>query len=43
MAMAIRAAIDVAPSRLTDPEFDIDKYAHETVTLFHRATCVTGA
>jgi TetR/AcrR family transcriptional regulator, fatty acid metabolism regulator protein len=43
MAMAIRAAIDVAPSRLTDPEFDIDKYAHETVTLFHRATCMTGA
>jgi AcrR family transcriptional regulator len=41
MAMAIRAAIDVAPSRLTDPEFDIDKYAHETVTLFHLATRTT--
>jgi AcrR family transcriptional regulator len=43
MAMAIRAAIDVAPSRLTDREFDIDKYAHEIVTIFHRATCMTGA
>ena len=41
MAMAIRAVIDVAPSRLTDPEFDIDKYAHETVTLFHLATRAT--
>jgi AcrR family transcriptional regulator len=38
MAMAIRAVIDVAPSRLTDPEFDIDKYAREAVTLFHLAT-----
>jgi AcrR family transcriptional regulator len=42
MAMAIRAVIDVAPSRLTDPQFDIDKYADEAVTIFHRATCVTG-
>ena len=41
MAMAIRAAIDVAPSRLTDPEFDIDKYPHETVTLFPLATRAT--
>jgi AcrR family transcriptional regulator len=41
MAMAIRAVIDVAPNRLTDPEFDIDKYAHETVTLFHLATRAT--
>jgi AcrR family transcriptional regulator len=41
MAMAIRAVIDVAPSRLTDPEFDIDKYAHEAVTLFHLATRAT--
>jgi len=41
MAMAIRAAIDVAPSRLTDPEFDIDNYTHETVTLFHLATRAT--
>jgi AcrR family transcriptional regulator len=38
MAMAIRASIDVAPSRLIDPEFDIDKYARDTVTLFHLAT-----
>jgi len=38
MAMAIRAAIDVAPARLTDPEFDIDTYAHEVVTLFDLAT-----
>lgn len=43
MATAIRAVIDVAPSRLTDPEFDIDKYAHETVTLFDLATRVTEA
>ncbi|MGA2928750.1 MAG: TetR/AcrR family transcriptional regulator [Solirubrobacteraceae bacterium] len=43
MAMTIRAAIDVAPSRLTDPEFDIDKYAHETVTLFHLATRATAS
>jgi AcrR family transcriptional regulator len=41
MAMAIRATIDVAPSRLTDPEFDIDKYAHETVMIFHLATRAT--
>lgn len=38
MAMVIRAAIDIAPSRLADPQFDIDKYTHETVTLFHLAT-----
>ena len=31
MAIAIRAVIDVAPGRLTDPTFDIDKYAHEAV------------
>lgn len=42
MAMAIRAAIDVAPSRLSDPEFDIDKYAHETVTVFDLATRATA-
>ncbi|MGH8300198.1 MAG: TetR/AcrR family transcriptional regulator [Steroidobacteraceae bacterium] len=41
MATAIRAVIDVAPSRLTDPEFDIDNYAHEAVTLFHLATRAT--
>ncbi len=43
MAMAIRAVIDAAPSRLTDPEFDIDDYAHEAVTVFHLATRVTEA
>jgi len=41
MAMAIRAVIDVAPGRLTEPEFDIDNYAHEAVTVFHLATRVT--
>ncbi|MGH2874400.1 MAG: TetR/AcrR family transcriptional regulator [Solirubrobacteraceae bacterium] len=38
MAIAIRAVIDVAPSRLTDPDFDIDKYTLEAATLFHLAT-----
>jgi hypothetical protein len=42
MAMAIRAVIDVAPSRLTDPEFDIDKYAHEAVTIFHLTTRIAS-
>ncbi len=43
MAIAIRAVIDVAPGRLADPGFDIDQYARETVTIFDRATCLTGA
>jgi AcrR family transcriptional regulator len=43
MAIAIRAVIDAAPGRLTDPAFDIDQYAREAVTIFDRATCVTGA
>jgi AcrR family transcriptional regulator len=43
MAIAIRAVIDAAPGRLADPAFDIDQYAHETVAIFDRATCVTGA
>lgn len=43
MAIAIRAVIDAAPGRLADPAFDIDQYARETVTMFHLATCVTGA
>jgi hypothetical protein len=38
MAIAIRAVIDSAPSRLADPEFDIDKYTHEAVTIFQLAT-----
>ncbi len=41
MAMAIRAVIDVAPSRLTDPGFDIDKYAREVVAVFDLATRAT--
>jgi AcrR family transcriptional regulator len=43
MAIAIRAVIDAAPGRLADPAFDIDRYAREAVTVFHRGTCVTGA
>jgi AcrR family transcriptional regulator len=43
VAMAIRAAIDVAPSRLTDPEFNIDTYARETVTVFDLATRATAS
>lgn len=42
MATAIRAVIDVAPGRLGDPAFDIDKYAHEAVTLFDLATRAAG-
>jgi len=41
MAMAVRAVIDVAPSRLIHPDFDIDRYAREAVTLFHLATRAT--
>jgi AcrR family transcriptional regulator len=41
MAIAIRAVIDAAPSRLADPAFDIDKYAHEAVTVFQLATRAT--
>jgi AcrR family transcriptional regulator len=43
MAIAIRAVIDAAPGRLADPAFDIEQYAREAVTIFDRATCVTGA
>jgi hypothetical protein len=43
MAIAIRAVLDAAPGRLADPAFDIDQYAHEAVTIFDRATCLTGA
>lgn len=38
MAIAIRAVIDATPSRLADPAFDIDTYAHEAVTVFQLAT-----
>jgi AcrR family transcriptional regulator len=43
MAIAIRAVIDTAPSRLTDPEFDIDTFAREAVSIFHLATRATDA
>jgi AcrR family transcriptional regulator len=43
MAIAIRAVIDAAPGRLGDPGFNTDEYAREVVTIFDRATCVTGA
>jgi AcrR family transcriptional regulator len=39
MAVAIRAAIDVAPHLLVlDPGFDIDSYAREIANTFDRAT-----
>jgi hypothetical protein len=39
MAIAIRAAIDTVPSRLAlDPEFDIDNYSRELMTIFDKAT-----
>ena len=41
MAIAIRAVIDAAPGRLADPAFDVDRYAREAATIFHRATCAT--
>src|SRR5215472_12322915 len=39
MAIAIRAAIDAVPPRLaTKPDFDIDNYAREIVSIFDLAT-----
>jgi AcrR family transcriptional regulator len=39
MAIAIRAAIEAASPRLAlDPEFDIDNYAREIITVFDLAT-----
>ena len=39
IAIAIRAAIDAVPSRLAlDPEFDIDGYSREIITVFDLAT-----
>jgi AcrR family transcriptional regulator len=39
MAVAIRATIDVVPHRLVlDPDFDIEKYAHEIANIFDLAT-----
>ena len=43
MAIAIRAVIDAAAGRLANPTFDIDQYAREAVSIFHRATSMTGA
>ena len=41
MAMAIRATIDVVPHRLVrDPDFDIDSYSGEIITVFDLATRV---
>ena len=43
MAIAIRAAIEAASPRLAlDPEFDIDSYSREIVTVFDLATRVGG-
>ena len=43
MAIAIRAAIEAASPRLAqDPEFDIDNYSHEIITIFDLATRVEG-
>lgn len=41
MAIAIRAVIDAATGRLSDPAFDIDQYTREAITIFHRATCAS--
>ena len=39
MAVAIRATIDVVPQRLVrDPDFDIDSYSREVITIFDLAT-----
>ena len=39
IAMAIRAAIEAASPRLAlDPEFDIDSYSREIITVFDQAT-----
>jgi hypothetical protein len=39
--MAIRATIDVVPHRLVlDPDFDIDSYSREIITVFDLATRV---
>ena len=38
MAIAIRAAIDVVPRHLVDPDFNIDIYARQVARLFDLAT-----
>jgi AcrR family transcriptional regulator len=43
MAIAIRAAIEAASPRLVlDPDFDMDHYASEIITVFDLATRVEG-
>jgi len=43
VAIAIRAAIDVAPARLSaDPQFDIDSYAQDIIQVFDLATRTAG-
>jgi AcrR family transcriptional regulator len=43
MAIAIRAAIEAASPRLAlDPEFDMDHYASQIITVFDLATRVEG-
>jgi TetR/AcrR family transcriptional regulator, fatty acid metabolism regulator protein len=43
MAIAIRAAIEAASPRLaSDPEFDMDNYASQIITVFDLATRVEG-
>ena len=42
VAIAIRAAIDAAPARLSaDPQFDIDAYAQNIIQVFDLATRTT--
>ena len=42
MAVAIRATVDVVPHRLVrDPDFDINSYSREIVTIFDLATRAT--
>jgi hypothetical protein len=43
MAMAIRATIDVVAHRLArDPDFDVNRYSREIITIFDLATCVSA-
>jgi hypothetical protein len=43
MAVAIRATIDVVPHRLVFyPDFDIDSYSRQIVTIFDLATRTKG-
>jgi hypothetical protein len=43
VAIAIRAAIDAAPARLSaDPQFDIDGYTWNLIQMFDLATRASG-